>query len=192
MLEQLIHYDEELFLLINQASSNSFFDWLMPILRNPYTWAPLYLFLIIFLIRQYKKRGIIMLVFFISTFALSDSISSSIIKPHVMRIRPCNNIAFKEQVKLRVKCGTGYSYPSSHATNHFALGLYLLCIFYKRWKHIIWLSLGWAASISFAQIYVGVHYPGDILAGAVLGTIIGLFTANVFLYFQPRTPVITE
>lgn len=190
MLERLIHYDQELFLLINQVFSNLFFDWLMPILRNPYTWAPLYLFLIIFLIRNYKKKGIVMLVFFIMTFALADSISSSLIKPEVMRIRPCNDVVFKDQIKLRVRCGSGYSFPSSHATNHFALGMFLLVIFRKRWKPIIWLSLGWAASISFAQIYVGVHYPIDILAGAVLGSIIGIFTATIFLYFQPNQPTV--
>ena len=190
MLEQLIHYDQELFLLVNQVLSNSFFDWLMPILRNPYTWAPLYLFLIIFLIRNYKKKGIVMLVFFIMTFGIADSTSSSLIKPEVMRVRPCNDVIFKDQVKLRVRCGSGYSFPSSHATNHFALGMFLLVIFRKRWKPIIWLSLGWAASISFAQIYVGVHYPIDILMGALLGSIIGIFTATIFLYFQPNQPTV--
>lgn len=192
MLEQLIHYDQELFLFINQVGSNLFFDWLMPILRNPYTWAPLYLFLIIFLIRHYKKKGIVMLVFFVLTFALADSISASVVKPEVMRIRPCNDVEFKDQVKLRVRCGSGYSFPSSHATNHFALGMFLLVIFRRRWKPIVWLSLGWAASISFAQIYVGVHYPIDILAGAVLGSMIGIVTATIFLYFQPNKPTVSE
>lgn len=133
-----------------------------------------------------------MLVFFIMTFAIADSTSSSLIKPEVMRIRPCNDVVFKDQIKLRVRCGSGYSFPSSHATNHFALGMFLLVIFYKRWKPIIWLSLGWAASISYAQIYVGVHYPIDILAGAILGSIIGIVTATVFLYFQPNSPTVKE
>lgn len=192
MLEQLIHYDQEGFLFINQTISNLLFDWLMPVLRNPYTWAPLYLFLIIFLIRNYKKQGMVMLVFFTMTFAVADFTSSSIIKKEVMRIRPCNDITFKDQVKLRVRCGSGYSFPSSHATNHFALGMFLLVVFRKRWKPIVWLSLGWAASISFAQIYVGVHYPIDILAGATLGSIIGFLTASLFLYFQPNKPTLNE
>ncbi len=192
MLEQLIHYDQEGFLFINQTISNLLFDWLMPVLRNPYTWAPLYLFLIIFLIRNYKKQGMVMLVFLTMTFAVADFTSSSIIKKEVMRIRPCNDITFKDQVKLRVRCGSGYSFPSSHATNHFALGMFLLVVFRKRWKPIVWLSLGWAASISFAQIYVGVHYPIDILAGATLGSIIGFLTASLFLYFQPNKPTLNE
>src|SRR5690606_5846642 len=160
---------------------------LMPIIRNPYTWAPLYLFLVIFIIKNYKKRGIIMIIFFVLSFALADSISASLIKPKVMRIRPCNEISLKENVNIRVRCGSGYSFPSSHASNHFALGMFLLIVFRNRWKPIIWLSMAWAGIISFAQIYVGVHYPIDIICGAVLGSLIGFITASVFLYFQPDT-----
>jgi len=190
MLEYLTEIDKIVFLSINQGLSNQFFDFLMPILRNPYTWAPLYLFILIFAIKNYKKRGIIMILFFLLSFGIGDMVSASVIKPQAMRVRPCNDIPFKEQVKVRVRCGSGYSMPSSHATNHFALGVFLLVIFRKRWKPIIWLSLGWAASISFAQIYVGVHYPIDILVGATLGTIIGIFTATIFLYFQPNQPTV--
>jgi len=185
MLEYLTEIDKIVFLSINQGLSNPFFDFLMPILRNPYTWAPLYLFILIFAIKNYKKRGIIMILFFLLSFGLGDMISASAIKPQAMRVRPCNDVPFKEQVKVRVRCGSGYSMPSSHATNHFAMGVFLLMVFRKKWKPIIWLSIVWAASISFAQIYVGVHYPGDILVGTILGILIGLFTSSVFLFFQP-------
>ena len=59
-------------------------------------------------------------------------------------------------------------------------------VFYRRWKHILWLSLAWAATISFAQVYVGVHYPLDILGGAILGTVIGILTGYVFRLIQPN------
>lgn len=189
MFEQLIHYDQEVFLFINKVISNSVFDWLMPLLRNPYTWAPLYLFLIIFIIRNYKKQGMVMLLFLIVTCTVSDFTSSTIIKKEVMRIRPCNDVDFKEHVKIRVRCGSGFSFPSSHATNHFAIGVFLLTIFRKRWKPIIWLSIGWAASISFAQVYVGVHYPIDIITGTIIGSIIGFTIASMYLYFQPNKPI---
>ena len=96
------------------------------------------------------------------------------------RLRPCNDTAINSIVKTRISCGTGYSMPSSHAANHFAISVYLILIFYKRWKYIIPLTLLWAASIGFAQIYVGVHYPLDILAGAVLGGITACITAAAF------------
>ena len=186
MIEQLIELDQQLFLAVNQGLANQFFDFLMPLLRNPYTWAPLYLFFIIFAIRNYKKKGIVMILLLLVTFGLGDAISASVIKPQIMRVRPCNDVPFKEQVTTRVRCGSGYSMPSSHATNHFAIGVFILMLFKRKWKPIVWLSLLWAASISFAQIYVGVHYPGDILVGALLGTAIGLFTSWLFFFFQPK------
>ncbi len=188
MFEYLIELDKSLFLGINQGLSNQFFDFLMPVLRNPYTWAPLYLFILIFSIKNYRKRGFILVLFFLMTFGLGDFFSASVIKPGVMRVRPCNDMPFKEQVKVRVRCGSGYSMPSSHATNHFAMGVFLLMVFRRKWKPIVWLAIVWAASISFAQIYVGVHYPGDILVGSILGVLIGLFTSSLFLFFQPDKP----
>lgn len=186
MIEQLIELDQQLFLSINKGLANQFFDFLMPLLRNPYTWAPLYLFFIIFAIRNYKKKGIIMILLLLVTFGLGDYTSASMIKPEVMRVRPCNDVPFKEQVTTRVRCGSGYSMPSSHATNHFAIGIFILMLFRRKWKPIVWLSLLWAASISFAQIYVGVHYPGDILVGALLGTAIGFFTSWLFFFIQSK------
>ena len=188
MFEYLIELDKSLFLGINQGLSNQFFDFLMPVLRNPYTWAPLYLFILIFSIKNYRKRGFILVLFFLMTFGLGDFFSASVIKPGVMRVRPCNDMPFKEQVKVRVRCGSGYSMPSSHATNHFAMGVFLLMVFRRKWKPIVWLAIVWAASIRFAQIDVGVHYPGDILVGSILGVLIGLFTSSLFLFFQPDKP----
>src|SRR5690606_638916 len=118
MIDQLISLDQEAFLAVNQGMSNVFFDWLMPVLRNPYTWAPLYLFIIVFCVKNYKKRGALIVLFILITFAISDSVSSSLIKNSVQRVRPCNDIEFKEEVNIRVRCGSGYSFTSSHATNH--------------------------------------------------------------------------
>ena len=185
MVDQLISLDQAAFLAINQGLSNAFFDWLMPILRNPYTWAPLYLFIIIFSIRNYRKTGLLIVLFILITFGIADALSSSVIKKSVQRIRPCNDIEFKDEVTVRVRCGSGYSFTSSHAANHFAISTVLILIFYRRWKHILWLALLWAVCVSFAQVYVGVHYPLDILGGAILGAVIGCLTGLLFRTAAP-------
>jgi len=185
MIDQLVSLDQEVFLAINQGLSNVFFDWLMPVLRNPYSWAPLYLFIIIFCIRNYRNKGVIIVLFVLITFGLADAISSSVIKKSVKRIRPCNDIEFKEEVAVRVRCGSGYSFTSSHATNHFAISVVLIMIFFKRWRHILWLALLWAFIVSFAQVYVGVHYPLDILGGALLGAFIGYLIGLIFRVVVP-------
>jgi Membrane-associated phospholipid phosphatase len=185
MIDQLVTWDQEAFLAINQGLSNVFFDWLMPVLRNPYTWAPLYLFIIVFCIRNYRNKGILIVLFILITFGIADALSSSVIKKSVKRIRPCNDIEFKEEVAVRVRCGSGYSFTSSHATNHFAISTVLIMVFYRRWKPILWLALLWATLVSIAQVYVGVHYPLDIIGGALLGSAIGYLTGLVFRMTVP-------
>ncbi|MFC7523403.1 phosphatase PAP2 family protein [Parapedobacter sp. GCM10030251] len=185
MIDQLVTWDQEAFLAINQGLSNVFFDWLMPVLRNPYTWAPLYLFIIVFCIRNYRNKGILIVLFILITFGIADALSSSVIKKSVKRIRPCNDIEFKEEVAVRVRCGSGYSFTSSHATNHFAISMVLIMVFYRRWKPILWLALLWATLVSIAQVYVGVHYPLDIIGGALLGSAIGYLTGLVFRMTVP-------
>lgn len=186
MLEQIIQFDQELFLLINRGLGNTVFDWLLPILRNPFTWSPLYLFLIIFFIKHYGKTGILIVACTLITFGISDATSSHLIKKSVKRVRPCNDVVFKSEVTLRARCGSGFSFTSSHATNHFAMAMFWIVLFRRKWRHALWLCLIWAISISFSQIYVGVHYPLDILSGAILGTLIGLGTGTLFKRFYPR------
>lgn len=184
MLDQLIQLDHQIFQAINQGLSNVFFDELMPVLRNRYTWVPLYLFLAIFWVKNYGKTGLWMVLFLILCFGISDYSSSSIIKPAVARIRPCNEL--HAAVIARVDCGTGYSFPSSHAANHFALALFFIVLFYRKWKPVLPIALLWAAAIGFAQIYVGVHFPIDILAGSILGAVVGYVLGILFLRFKPE------
>ena len=187
MIESLQQFDVELFLKIHRGLSNPFFDWLLPLMRNRFFWSPLYLFIIIFCIIEYKKRGWYTIGMFLFTFALGDLLASRLIKPFAMRIRPCNDFTLANDIIHRVHCGSGYSFPSAHATNHFALAVFLIMVFYDRWKPILPLGLFWALIISFSQVYVGVHYPLDITAGAILGTIIGLCTAKLYHTLQPKS-----
>ena len=181
MLEQLIDIDHQFFLGVNQGMANAFFDWLMPLLRNRYFWVPLYFFLIVFLIRNYKRNGVICILFLLGTFAIADYFSASILKHIFERLRPCNEPGFKDEIRLLVSCGSGFSFPSSHACNHFAIGMFLNTVFYDRWKPILPLSMLWALSIAFAQVYVGVHFPIDITVGGLLGCLIGYITGTIFL-----------
>jgi len=186
MFEHLIQFDQQLFIAINKGMSNPFFDWIMPLLRNRYFWAPLYLFLIIFLPRNYGKWGWFCLAFILITFGLCDYFSASVVKPAFERLRPCNDVTLKDEINSLVSCGKGFSFPSTHATNHFGIAMFLFGTFYSRWKWIAPLAFLWAFSISFAQVYIGVHYPIDVLSGALLGCIIGYIISSVFLTIKPN------
>lgn len=185
MIESIQQFDVELFLKIHRGLSNGFFDWLMPLMRNRFFWSPLYLFIVIFCIKQYKKQGYYIIGMVLFTFAMGDLIASRVVKPWVSRVRPCNDLSLTNDIIHRVPCGSGLSFPSAHATNHFAIAVFLICIFYSRWKPILPIGIFWAFIISFAQVYVGVHYPVDVTTGALLGIIIGIIFSRIFKKLQP-------
>ena len=186
MIESLQQFDVDLFLKIHRGLANPFFDWLLPLMRNMYFWAPLYIFIIAFCFFEYRGKGWYIIGMLLVTFALGDLTASRIIKPLVARIRPCNEISLSNEIIHRAPCGSGYSFPSAHATNHFAIALFLILIFYDKWKPILPIGLCWAFIISFSQIYVGVHYPIDTVAGAILGIVIALCTSKIYKKIQPQ------
>ena len=179
-MNSIIHIDQQLFFFINNNCHTAFFNSLMPYWRSMYFWIPLYAFFITFIVEKFEKNGWIYLLALALTVTISDTVSSKIIKKSVERARPCNNEQLKNQVKLLVHCGSGYSFPSSHATNHFAVAVFVIFTFaaHKKWSK--WGLIAWASSIALGQVYVGVHYPLDIICGGILGSLIGWGIA--FLY----------
>ncbi len=164
----ILEFDTLLFQCINGDLTNPFFDWLLPIMRNKLTWIPVYIGLVSYIIWKRQKWGWILLFLFMGV-GISDYTSSTIIKKSVERVRPCNTGGL--EVIERVHCGGGYSFTSSHATNHFFISCYLAwVVFLSRKSRFI--LLAWAGIVSISQVYVGVHYPLDVLSGGGLGTFI--------------------
>ena len=179
-MDHLLQFDFTVFQFIHQNLSNSFFDILMPFLKNRYTWVPLYVFILLFsFFNMNWKKAISFIVLLLLTVILSDTLSSQFIKKSVKRTRPCHEVVLKNQVTPLVHCGSGYSFPSSHATNHFAIAFYIILMGWGIQDWLKWSLLLWASLISFAQVYTGVHYPLDILAGAILGYLIARFISII-------------
>ena len=179
-MQQLIHLDKEFFKLINGQWTNSFFDWIMPWLRNSIVWLPLYIFILLFVAINFKKQGLWIIIFAIITVAITDGISSKIIKPYFDRLRPCSDPDMTGMVRFLLdhRPGNG-SFTSSHAANHFGIAMFLYTALKNYLGKWILLFFVWAFFISYAQMYVGVHYPLDILGGAVLGCMVGYGTAYI-------------
>ena len=183
VMKQLLSYDQHLFKIINNQWSNAFFDWLMPWLRNSNMWIPLYLFLVLLITINFRKTGWWWVVFAAGTAILTDFVSSSIIKntEFLFRLRPCNDSDIASWVNVLV----GYrpqssSFTSSHAANHFGIAMFLYLSLQPQFKKWPALFFFWAFSISFAQVYVGVHYPLDVICGGLIGILIGYLSGKSF------------
>lgn len=184
-METLLAYDYYLFYLINHQCHNAFLDYLMPFARDQYFWSPIYLFLLTYLFFNYPRRTAwVVLLGAIVTLILSDQISASLIKPLVDRLRPCKDPEMASMVKLLIPCGSGRSFVSSHATNHFAIATFF-SVLVAHYRFTL-LALAWAALVAYGQVYVGVHYPSDVLCGALLGVGIAAITVRATQYFLQK------
>ncbi len=154
-------------------------DAIAPWWRDKSTWLVCYAILVAWMLWRYRWSSLLHAVLAGLSVGLADYCSAGVIKPLIARLRPCRTVGLVEHLDVLVNCGSGFSFPSAHAANHFALATFLaVTVFvpYPIWRIAV---VSWAASIALAQVYVGVHYPSDVLAGAVLGTLIGLVGARI-------------
>lgn len=182
LLQKIIDLDHALFFKINGSWHNTFFDQVFPFTREAFFWAPFYLFLLLFVTINFKKYGWWWAIFMIVTAAVSDYTSSTVIKEFIFRLRPCNDASLAEHIRVLIKyCPQSSSFTSSHAVNHFAAAMFIFATLRQKLQSK-WLALifVWAAIPCYAQVYVGVHFPGDILGGVIVGLLIGYGMAYLF------------
>ena len=179
VFRQIISIDHWLFHKINQDWINPVFDLVFVFMRQAEFWVPFYLFLLVLSLVNFGKKGIWWSASLIMTAIISDLISSSIIKNTIFRLRPCRNPDLADQVRVLVAyCPKSSGFTSSHACNHFAVAFFIFITLNQTgsWR---WLLFLWAFLISYAQVYVGVHYPLDILGGTLAGSIVG-YAMSIF------------
>ena len=187
-MNSILEADRIFFIIINQLFSGSLADVFFIPIRNPFVWAPLYVALSTFVIHQYPgKKGFLALLLTCLVVTAADQCSSQLIKPWIERARPCQELY--SHIRLLVPCGSGFSFTSSHAANHFAYALFtsrLLQACWPRFSRLLWI---WAALICYAQVYVGVRYPLDVICGGILGSLIARLAYSLFLrYLKPVEP----
>lgn len=181
LIEKLVDFDQWLFLQMNTRWTHPWLDAIFPLWRDATFWVPLYLFLIVLALVNFGKKGWTWILFAIVNVTLTDQTSSTLVKKWVARIRPCNEEALVGKMRLLLDhCSGGFSFTSSHATNHFGFAMFVFLTTRKvmlPWSK--WLFV-WAGTIAYGQVYVGVHYPLDILVGSLLGCAIGTLTATFY------------
>jgi len=170
MWDSLVEIDRHLFEWIHFDLSSDFLDVVFPILRNRETWIPIYILIIYIMLKRFGfKKGAMTVIGLLIAVGISDIFNSHFLKNIIQRIRPCRLDNFTQDVQELVHCGEAFSFPSSHAANHFTIAFFLLLALNKVSVSMKIVILMWASVIGFAQVYVGVHYPADIISGIIVG-----------------------
>jgi len=178
MLEKILELDTSLFLFLNSLHSSTF-DVLMWHISGKFEWFPLYLIIIYFIFKKFKLKGFVPLIFLILAISISDLISVNLFKDVFQRLRPSQTPELSNIIHLVNNYKGGkFGFVSSHAANSFAIATFTLLLFKN--KKYTYFIIFWAILVSYSRIYLGVHYPLDIICGALLGIIVAkiLYLAN--------------
>lgn len=185
MLEFFLKIDKDLLMFINGLNSEAL-DYIMLFLSSKLGWLPLYLFLLYIVFLDYRKKIWLVLIFVGLAVLIADQSSVQLFKNVFQRLRPCHEDELYEKLHMVKGCGGKYGFISSHATNSFAVAVLIMAILRQNHRWIVPVMLVYAISVSYSRIYLGVHYPSDVIAGGTVGSLIGLICYRLFVIVNKR------
>ncbi|MBN2481561.1 MAG: phosphatase PAP2 family protein [Bacteroidales bacterium] len=181
MIEFLHNIDSELLLWLNSRHSY-FFDRVMFFISGHWEWVPLYAVLFGFMIWKYRWKSLWILLAVAIMITVSDQLTN-VLKSAVKRPRPCKDPVIGQMVLLvNDYCSGMYGFVSAHASNTFALATFISLLFRNKW--VAAGMLCWSSVVSYSRIYLGVHYPGDIICGAILGAVLAWMTYRILKHLH--------
>ena len=179
-MDEIIVLDQQLFLFLNQMGSKTFDDFWM-LITHKATNISLYLFLAFFYLKQTRLKYFLMLLLFVLILILLTDQATNFFKNGFERFRPCHEPALEDRVRLvKSTCGGLYGYFSGHASNSFALAVFFSCVFWVKYSRLPFLLLIVASLVAYSRIYIGVHYPLDVLSGIIFGSLLGLMFYRIW------------
>ena len=187
MIETLKHIDYTVFEYINQKWNVPALNEVFKFIRNPKNLTWFYISLAFLLIIKYRLKGFWLVLFTGATMGLSDLISSHFFKPYFHRLRPCADETWKGKIIDFVGGSHGYSFTSSHAANNMSVCLFLALLFLPHFKRWSYLFLIVPFFVGYAQIYVGLHYPIDVLCGWATGAACALLMYFLYKKYLPQS-----
>ncbi|TPE45893.1 phosphatase PAP2 family protein [Pontibacter mangrovi] len=187
MVEALEQLDKEVFVYLNDLHS-PFWDAVMVFVSEKLVWIPFYLGLVGYLVWRYRRQSILMILLVVLAIGLSDFIASGLMKPYFMRLRPCHDPTLSGIVNIVEGCGGRYGFISSHAANTFALAVFFNLILSDRYFIFKVVLVAWAVVVTYSRIYLGVHFPADVLLGALLGALMAFLCSMLYFRLLQKYP----
>ena len=180
-MEELIALDQELFVFLNQMGNHTF-DRFWLGMTHKATNISLYLILSFVFLKQTQLKSFLSLLLFVGILIWVTDQSTNLFKYGFERLRPCHEPSLEGMVRLvKSSCGGMYGYFSGHASNSFALAVFFSGVFGAKYRKLPFLLLFVAFLVAYSRIYIGVHYPLDIVSGMAFGSLVGLLFYRIWL-----------
>lgn len=187
-MQEIIHLDQSIFLFLN-GLGNPYFDAFWTIVSGKLTWLPLYFIFLYLILKHFNRRSVLYILLFIALGLVVSDQLANIFKIGVHRLRPCQDLSLEGLVR-EVQCGGAYGFYSAHASNTFFIASFMSALLSKKWRYFSLLVLLWAGFVSYSRIYLGVHFPLDILFGAAVGYLLGGFFATLAKKVVHQKPIL--
>ena len=186
MLDLIVEYDHKLFLWLNNLGNESF-DWFWMLMTNKLFNFFVYSIALIYLLKKTDIKSLISMILFLSILILISDQTSNLFKNFFERLRPCHDEQISSYMRLvKDSCGGLYSFFSAHASNSFALASFFFFVYYKIIQRKIILFFVLASLVSYSRVYIGVHYPLDIITGSIFGFVSGFILFKFWIFSLKR------
>ena len=186
MLEQLLQYDKELFLFLNNLGTETW-DGFWMAYTTKFNWVPLYAVLLYLMYKNLDKKTFVFTILVIVLMILFTDQITNLFKGGFKRLRPCYTEGIQDLMRMvKASCGGKHSYFSGHASNSMAVAVFTGLLLKNRYKYLVFILLFWAALMAYSRVYIGVHFPLDIVSGMIFGGFSGFIFYRLIKYLQQK------
>lgn len=189
-MEEIILEDKQAMIFLNNLGSSTF-DPFWILVSEKWFWIPLYVIFLYFLYKNFNKKSLIYILLFVALGITASDQIANIFKFGFERLRPCHDPSL-EGLLREVKCGGKFGFYSAHSSNSFFVATYLTMLLGKKIKQLPYFLFVWAAIVAYSRVYLGMHFPGDIIVGAIMGILLALFFGTLAKKVIKKSEVTTQ